>query len=45
MDGRTIRVNGQVVTPNAMPLPAPIGGKWYFQFTPGVYPWASWGFW
>jgi hypothetical protein len=43
--GRTIRVNGQVVTPGSMPLPAPIDGKRYFQFTSGTYAFTSWGFW
>lgn len=43
--GRTIRVNGVVVTPGQMPLPAPIDGKRYFHFSAGDRPWASWSFW
>jgi hypothetical protein len=45
-DGRTVSVNGQMVTCGALPLPAKIGGYYYFQATGGMYPWASiywWG--
>lgn len=45
IQGRTVRVNGQVVTSGAMPLPAPINGRRYFQFTAGTSQYASWGFW
>lgn len=43
--GRTIRVNGVVVTPGQMPLPAAVDGKWHFHFSAGARPWASWSFW
>jgi DNA-binding beta-propeller fold protein YncE len=46
---RVIRVNGQVMTPGQMPLPAPIDGdKWYFHFGPGTLPetqFTNWSFW
>jgi|GEM_PF-3186339 len=43
--GRTIRVNGQVLSPGGMPLPAPINGRRYFQFSAGTSLYTSWGFW
>jgi hypothetical protein len=44
--GRTIRVNGVVATPGQMPLPPPVNGTtYYFQFSAGTKPWASWSFW
>ncbi|HEY0466191.1 MAG TPA: carbohydrate-binding domain-containing protein, partial [Polyangiaceae bacterium] len=46
MAGRTIRVNGVVVTPGQMPLPAPVNGTtYYFNFSAGSRTWASWSFW
>lgn len=43
--GRQIRVNGVLVTPGQMPLPAKVDGKRYFQFTAGSLNYASWSFW
>jgi hypothetical protein len=43
--GRDIYVNGVKLQPGQMPLPARVNGKYYFRFTPGLYTWASWGFW
>jgi len=45
MAGRTLRVNGVVVTAGEMPLPAALNGAYYFQFSAGNFPWASWSFW
>ncbi len=45
MAGRTIRVNGVVVTPGQMPLPPAVNGSYYFQFSAGSFSWASWNFW
>jgi hypothetical protein len=35
MTGRTIRVNGTVVTPGQMPLPPAVNGLYYFQLSAG----------
>lgn len=43
--GRTIEVNGVEVVSGEMPLPAPIDGKYYFYFSEGTQPWASWTYW
>lgn len=43
--GRTISVNGVVVAPGESPLPAKVGGAYYFQFSGGSFTWASWSFW
>lgn len=43
--GRTITVNGVVVTPGQLPLPAKVDGAYHFQFSGGSYTWASWSFW
>lgn len=43
--GRTIRVNGVVLAPGQMPPPATANGSYYFQFSAGSFPWASWSFW
>jgi hypothetical protein len=44
--GRTIRVNGVVVTPGQMPLPPAVNGTtYYFDFSAGSRSWASWSFW
>ena len=45
MAGRTIRVNGVLVTPGQMPLPPAVNGSHYFQFSAGSFDWASWSFW
>lgn len=45
VQGRTIRVNGVVVTPGQMPLPPAVNGNYYFQFTAGNNNWSSWSFW
>lgn len=45
MAGRTIRVNGVLVTPGQMPLPPAVNGSYYFQFSAGSFNWASWSFW
>lgn len=45
MDGRTISVNGTVVTSGQMPLPPSENEVYYFQFTPGSKSWTSWSFW
>lgn len=45
MAGRTIRVNGVVVTSGQMPLPPAVNGSYYFQFSAGAHTWASWSFW
>jgi hypothetical protein len=45
MAGRTLRVNGILVTAGQMPLPAAVDGAYYFQFSPGNFTWASWSFW
>ena len=42
---RIIRVNGVVVRPGEMPLPAPINGKRYFQVTAGSFPYGSMSIW
>jgi hypothetical protein len=45
IQGRTIRVNGVVVTAGQMPLPPAVNGSYYFQFTAGTNNWSSWSFW
>jgi hypothetical protein len=45
MEGRSIRVNGILVTPGQMPPPAAANGSYYFQFSAGSFSWASWSFW
>lgn len=45
VQGRSIFVNGEQVSPGQMPLPDPVGGKYYFEFTAGDFSWASWSFW
>jgi hypothetical protein len=45
VQGRTIRVNGVVMTPGQMPLPPAVNGNYYFQFTAGSNNWSSWSFW
>ena len=45
MAGRALRVNGVEVAPGQMPLPAAVNGAYYFQFSAGSFPWASWSFW
>ncbi|MFL5307626.1 MAG: hypothetical protein ACJ8F1_20570, partial [Polyangia bacterium] len=42
---RQIRVNGVLVSPGQMPLPAPYNGKRYFQFTAGTPAYTSVNFW
>lgn len=43
--GRTITVNGVVVTPGgALPSPTP-EGKYYFHFSAGAYSYATWSYW
>jgi hypothetical protein len=43
--GRTIHVNGALVTPGQMQLPAPVDGKYYFEFSAGQFPWSSFSYW
>jgi hypothetical protein len=43
--GRTIRVNGVVMTSGQMPLPPAVNGSYYFQFTAGSNNWSTWSFW
>lgn len=45
VEGRQILVNGMAVTVGQIPLPAPVGGKYYFQFTSGGVAVANWSFW
>jgi len=45
VQGRTIRVNGVVVTPGQMPLPPAVNGNYYFQFSAGNNNWSTWSFW
>ena len=44
-EGRTIEVNGEVVTPGQVPLPQSVGGVYYFHFGSGTKSWASWSVW
>jgi hypothetical protein len=43
--GRVVRVNGVQVQRGQVPLPAPVNGKYYFEFTAGAHPWGSWSYW
>lgn len=45
MADRQIQVNGVNVYAGQIPLPAAIDGKWYFHFSNGLKPWASWSWW
>ncbi|HET9954546.1 MAG TPA: carbohydrate-binding domain-containing protein [Polyangiaceae bacterium] len=45
IQGRTITVNGVPVTAGQMPLPAPVGGAYYFRFSAGANNWSSMSFW
>jgi lysophospholipase L1-like esterase len=46
VQGRTITINGHLMQPGQMPLPAAAAdGKYYFQFSAGGVAWASWSHW
>jgi hypothetical protein len=45
MSGRSAMVNGIAVSFGQMPLPAAVNGKYYFHYSAGAHPWASWSMW
>jgi hypothetical protein len=45
LGSRTIRVNGEVVTPGGALPPRTADGRHYFEFTAGSPTWTSWSFW
>jgi hypothetical protein len=45
LGSRTIRVNGEAVTPGGALPPRTADGHYYFEFTAGSPTWTSWSFW